>query len=102
MPKPEEDASLSNFSIFETNEFSRKLEKINPTDSQFIRKKLQDYVYPQLREEPAFGKNIRKLRGYTPETWRYRIGKFRIFYSIDDKDRIVFILTIDQRKDAYR
>ncbi len=93
---------MDNYRIFETKEFSRKLERLTPSDSQFIRKKLQNYVYTQLREEPAFGKNIRKLRGYTPETWRYRIGKFRIFYSIDDKDRIVFILTIDQRKDAYK
>ncbi len=102
MPKPEEGVSLGNYRIFETNEFSRKLERITPPDSQFIRKKLRDPVYPRLREEPTFGKNIKKLRGYTPETWRYRIGKFRIFYSIDDKDRIVFILTIDQRKDIYK
>lgn len=102
MPRPGEGVSLGSYRIFETNEFSRRLERLTPPDSKFIRKKLQDYVYPQLREEPAFGKNIRKLRGYTPETWRYRIGKFRIFYSIDDKDRIVFILTVDQRKDAYK
>lgn len=102
MPKPEEGVSLGNYRIFETNEFSRKLERITPPDSQVIRKKLRDHVYPRLREEPTFGKNIKKLRGYTPETWRYRIGKFRIFYSIDDKDRIVFILTIDQRKDIYK
>lgn len=102
MPKPEEDVLLGDYRIFETNEFSRKLEALTPPDSKFIRKKLQDYVYPQLRKEPAFGKNIRRLRGYTPETWRYRIGKFRIFYSVDDKDRIVLILTIHQRKDVYK
>ncbi|KAF1080158.1 MAG: hypothetical protein GQF41_3625 [Candidatus Rifleibacterium amylolyticum] len=32
----------------------------------------------------------------------YRIGKFRIFYSIDEKLKIVSILTIDFRKNAYK
>jgi len=93
---------LGNYKIFETSEFSRKIKRLAPQHYQFINKKLHNYVYPQLREEPAFGKNIKKLRGHTPGTWRYRIGKFRIFYTIDDKDKIVFILTIDQRKDAYK
>jgi mRNA interferase RelE/StbE len=42
------------------------------------------------------------MRGYKPETLRYRIGKVRLFYSIDDITKIVFVLSIDKRKDAYR
>ncbi|MBI4027513.1 MAG: type II toxin-antitoxin system RelE/ParE family toxin [Verrucomicrobia bacterium] len=45
---------------------------------------------------------MRKLQGYEPRTWRYRIGPYRLFYAVDDEKRIVFILTIDDRKDAYR
>ncbi|MEI8140350.1 MAG: type II toxin-antitoxin system RelE/ParE family toxin [bacterium] len=51
---------------------------------------------------PYFGPNIRKLQGYTPATWRYRTGPYRIFYSVDEAERIVVILTIDDRKDACR
>jgi len=59
------------------------------------------YAYPQLREVPHYGLNIKKLHNYSPETWRYRIGDYRVFYSIDEIGKIVNILSIDQRKDAY-
>jgi mRNA interferase RelE/StbE len=36
------------------------------------------------------------------DTWRYRIGKFRLFCIVDLKEWILFVLTIDDRKDAYR
>ena len=68
----------------------------------FLQKKLDDYVYPQIKSEPFWGKNIKKLQGYSPDTWRYRIGKFRLFYIVDKKEKIIFIITIDNRKDAYK
>jgi mRNA interferase RelE/StbE len=50
---------------------------------------------------PHFGNNIKKLRSYVPEMWRFRIGKFRVFYSINEDDKIVFIITVEFRKDSY-
>ena len=88
------------FRIFETEEFKKTLNRLGPP--RFLRKKLDGYVYPQLRQSPYFGPNIRKLQGYTPATWRYRIGPYRFFYSLDEAEKIVFLLTIDDRKDAYR
>lgn len=96
------EADLSRYQIFETAEFSKRLEKLPKRDAAFVQKKLGEYVYPQLKEEPYFGNNIKKLRGYTPETWRYRIGRFRLFYCVDLDDAVIYILTIDQRKDVYR
>ena len=93
-------ANSSEFRIFETEEFKRALVRLGP--SRFLQKKLDAYVYPQLRQGPYFGPNIRKLQGYAPATWRYRIGPYRVFYSLDEEERIVFVLTIDDRKDAYR
>ncbi|MCL6098588.1 MAG: type II toxin-antitoxin system RelE/ParE family toxin [Bacteroidetes bacterium] len=92
---------MNNYRIFETNEFLDRLEKIALRDRIFIKQKLISHVYPQLKEEPYFGKNIRKLVDYRPEMWRYRIGKYRVFYIIDDEKKIIFILSIDMRKDAY-
>ena len=60
------------------------------------------FVYPLIREEPFWGNNIKKLQGYSPDTWRYRIGKFRIFYIVDQDEKIIYILSVDHRKDAYR
>jgi mRNA interferase RelE/StbE len=99
MQKPDV-AHSSEFSIFETEEFRKALSKLGPP--RFLPKKLDTYVFPQLRRGPHYGPNIRKLQGYEPPTWRYRIGPYRLFYAVDDEKRIVFILTIDDRKDAYR
>ena len=96
------EASLSEYRIFETEEFSKRLGKLSKRDGSFVRNKLKSFVYPQIREEPFFGNNIRKLRGYSPDTWRYRIGRFRVFYSIDQEDAVIYMLTIDDRKDAYK
>lgn len=97
-----ERVSLPDFRIFQTNEFLKKLGKLPSGEADFIEKKLSEYVYPQLRTEPFFGKNIKKLRNYTPETWRYRIGKYRLFYIVNTEKKIIYLLTLDLRKDAYR
>ena len=93
---------MSDFRIFETDEFLKKFKKLASRDASFLRRKLDSFVYPQIKEEPFWGSNIKKLQGYDPDTWRYRIGKFRLFYVVDQKEHIVYILTIDDRKDAYR
>lgn len=93
---------MSSYRVFETEEFQKKLKKLNSRDQKLIASKLKDYAYPQLKEEPFFGTNIKKLKKYDPETWRYRIGNYRIFYIIDSDDKIVYILTLDARKDAYK
>lgn len=91
---------LSEYRIFETDEFARSLKQLGPP--RFLPRKLQGYVYPQLRAEPRYGTNIKKLQGYNPGAWRYRIGPYRLFYAVDDVERIVFLLTVDDRKAAYR
>ena len=101
MPRKDE-AALSDFRIFETAEFLKQLGKFPPPDVALLRKKLRAYVYPQLKQEPFWGKNVKKLQGYSPAGWRYRIGNFRVFYAIERERRVVAILTIDLRKDAYR
>lgn len=93
---------MSSYRIFETEEYLKTLKKLSPTNANFIKNKLKIYVYPQIKQEPGFGKNIKKLRDYKPDTWRYRLGKFRLFYSMDHTEKIIFILSVHFRKDAYR
>ena len=94
--------NLPEFRIFETDEFLKKLKKISSRESVFLKRKLDSFVYPQLKVEPFWGNNIKKLQGYTPDTWRYRVGKFRIFYIVDQEEQIIYLLTVENRKDAYR
>jgi mRNA interferase RelE/StbE len=92
---------LNNYKIFETNEFIKKIKKISKREKSFIERKLLQHIYPQLKGEPHYGNNIKKLVDYKPETWRYRIGKYRLFYVIEEREKIIYILSIDLRKDAY-
>jgi mRNA interferase RelE/StbE len=92
---------LPNYRIFETDEFRTRLNALQKRDAAFIRRKLKEYVYPQLREEPYVGRNVKKLRGYEPDTWRYRIGKFRLFYVVNRDEEVIYMLTVDLRRDAY-
>jgi len=101
MQKPERGNLSANYRIFETDEYVKKTAKLPPRNAANIRKKLQSYVYPQLIKNPFYGKNIKKLKDYDPETWRYRIGNYRLFYLIDENERIIYLLTIDLRKDSY-
>jgi len=90
---------LSKFKIAETETFSAKISSIK-FKSQY--KKIVDYVYPILRENPFFGPNIKKLKGNLKEVYRFRIGNYRLFYKISEETVIVFIINIEDRKDAYK
>jgi len=92
---------LDNFRIFETDQFLDDLEQDFSGQQERIKRKLQVYVYPQLRQQPFFGKNIKKLTNYKPQTWRYRIGGYRFFYEIDEQKKIVFMIATDIRGSAY-
>ena len=61
---------MGNFKIFETGQFLKDLSEDFEGQNEKIAKKLREYVYPQLSDNPYFGKNIRKLKNYRPATWR--------------------------------
>ena len=92
---------MDKFRIFETNQFLKDLKQDFSGQQQRIEKKLQNFVYPQLRQSPYVGKNIKKLSNYKPETWRYRIGNYRFFYEIDEKKKLVIMIAADNRQGAY-
>jgi mRNA interferase RelE/StbE len=92
---------LTNYRIFETEQFQKDQKQIAFSGRQKITQKLIDFVYPQLRSHPHFGPHIKKLKGFEPETWRYRIGAWRFFYRIDDKEKIVYMVAASHRSSAY-
>ena len=86
------------FKIAETNTYSKKLAK---PEYRGARTKISSYVYPQLRRNPFFGPNIKKLKGELEGVYRYRIGPLRLFYTVDQAKVIVFMVNLAKRKDAY-
>jgi mRNA interferase RelE/StbE len=92
---------LNKYRIFETEQFQKDLHHITKSGHGKIAQKLREFVYPQLRQHPHFGSHIKKLKGFSPETWRYRIGAWRFFYEINEDEQIVFMITASHRSAAY-
>ena len=89
---------LSEFRIAETKVFIKTIEKREFLE---IYPKIKTKVYPQLKLDPLYGANIKKLKGEYSDFYRYRIGKFRLFFSVDLKEKIIYIADLQLRKDAY-
>jgi mRNA interferase RelE/StbE len=90
---------LDSYKIAETETFSKK---INSSKYNHLYKKIADDIYPILKSNPFFGTNIKKLKGIYKETYRFKIGDYRLFYKIDEQEYIIFIITIVNRQDAYK
>ena len=92
---------MTDFGIFETDQFQEDLKQIARSGMPKILHKLSEYVYPQLRSNPATGANIKRLKGQYSDLWRYRIGAWRFFYRIDEKSRVVSMVTAVHRSSPY-
>jgi mRNA interferase RelE/StbE len=92
---------LDRYRIFETDTFQQDIARISRSGLSRVKDKLRDHVYSQLRNEPHFGPNIKRLKNWEPSTWRYRIGAWRFFYEINERDKIVFMTGADHRVRAY-
>ncbi len=93
---------MDRYRIFETDTFQQDIVRISRSGLSRIKDRLREHVYSQLRNEPHFGPNIRRLKNWEPPTWRYRIGAWRFFYEINERDKIVFMTAADHRGRAYR
>ncbi len=88
---------MAEFRIFETAQFQTDLQQEVHGQQARLQRKLAAYGYPQLRQNPYVGTNIKKWRDAAAETWRYRLGDDRFFYTVDERQRLVFMLTADHR-----
>lgn len=89
------------YRILETEPFVHDLETQLGSNAKKLINKLRNFVYPVLKEDPYYGPNIKKLKGYKPDTWRYRIGDYRFFYEVNLKEKAVIMMAADHRKDCY-
>ena len=88
------------FQIAETEAFAKVIAQDRSLSKVY--RKITDYVYPILRQNPFFGPNIKRLKGALSAYHRYRIGDYRLFYKIDNEKVIVFIISLVPRKSAYK
>ncbi|MCD4723034.1 MAG: type II toxin-antitoxin system RelE/ParE family toxin [Desulfobacula sp.] len=89
---------MFNFQIAESKTFEKVKKKI---DSQLYTK-IKNIVYPQLKSNPYFGTNIKKLKGAFEGYYRYRVGSYRLFYLIENEKILVVIIDLKHRQNAYK
>lgn len=58
-----------------------------------------EIVEQHLAKDPHLGK---PLSGPYKGLWKYRIGDYRIIYSIEKDRLVIFVLRIRHRKDVYQ
>ena len=88
---------MSKFQVAETKTFEKSKQKID----QKLYIKIKNIVYPQLRANPYFGTNIRKLKGEFDGYYRYRIGDYRLFYLVEEEKVLVLVVDVRHRQGAY-
>ncbi|MCI5221667.1 MAG: type II toxin-antitoxin system mRNA interferase toxin, RelE/StbE family [Candidatus Electrothrix sp. AR4] len=86
------------FRIAESKKFEQRKKKIDPS----LYAKIKNIVYPQLRKNPYFGVNIKKLKGDLSGYYRFRIGNYRLFYLVEEEKVIVVVVDFRHRQNAYK
>ena len=57
--------------------------------------------FESLESDPLRHPNIKPLTGPLKGLLRFRVGNYRIVYQVDVSQKIVYVVRIAHRKDAY-
>jgi mRNA interferase RelE/StbE len=79
--------------------FARSARKELEGLPETIRRRVEGRI-EQLASKPRPA-GVRKLVG-SEDLWRLRIGDYRVIYAVHDERKLVDIICIRHRKDAYR
>ena len=84
---------MKKFGMRYTPETSRLLSKLHPENKKLIRSALED-----LRKNPYAGSDLQEeLHGFKS----FKLKRYRVLYSINEKENIIRIFHIGHRKDVY-
>lgn len=86
---------MVNYEVRITKSAEKELKKL---DSSAV---LKIVAAMKSLEFDPFPYGCRKLASYE-DIYRYRIGRYRIIYEVQDKKLIVRVIKIGHRKDVYR
>ncbi len=79
-----------------SNKSIKSLKKIPSAYRKLIIEKIEN-----LATNPYEETNVKALKGIT-DTFRLRVAKYRIIFTIQDNQLIIFIIDIDHRKNIYK
>ncbi|HAN46921.1 MAG TPA: type II toxin-antitoxin system RelE/ParE family toxin [Cyanobacteria bacterium UBA8156] len=75
-------------------------QKVYLESSTILAKKISRCLQ-QLEQTPKLHPNIKVLKGDFAGYYRYRIGDYRVIYSVNDERMQVLVMAIARRKEAY-
>jgi mRNA interferase RelE/StbE len=81
-------------------ELSRSARDFFEAASAALQRRL-NRCFRQLGVEPRWHPNIKRLKGDLAGYFRYRVGDYRVVYSIDEQRRVVTIVIIAHRRGVY-
>jgi mRNA interferase RelE/StbE len=79
-------------SVF-TRGFTREFDKLS--------KGIKEQLLKALEKSAANPYSGTKLRGKLEGLWRLRMGKYRVIYMIDEKEKAIVFLDVGLRKSIY-
>jgi mRNA interferase RelE/StbE len=79
---------------------TKKAQKIYENASPSLLNKL-NRCFEQLQNNPHSHRNIKRLQGQLAGKFRYRVGDWRVIYSINEENQLVIISIIAARGEAY-
>ena len=78
----------------------KDLEKVpNYVVEKFLRL-LDEFEKNPIRSRSGF--DVKPMEGYPGNTYRLRMGKYRVLYAVDNDNKKVRITTVQHRGDAYK
>ncbi len=86
---------MPQYKIFFVRSARKELEKLQLKSANRIVNKIE------LLSKSPRPKGCKKLQG-PDDLWRIRIGDYRIIYSINDKKRLIEIMIVRHRSEAYK
>ena len=85
------------FRLLYEKRFSDDLRKLQTQDKALVRKKLE-----WLKDNVIEAKHTRLKGQEFKGVYRLRITNWRVFYRLDFKQKTIYVLSIKDRKEAYK
>ena len=90
----------TSYEVLVDERFEKDLEKVPKYVVEKFLRLLDEFEKNPIRSRSGF--DVRLMKGYPGNTYRLRIGKYRIIYDVDNDIKKVRITTIQHREGAYK
>ena len=86
---------MADYTVVFARSARKELQNLDPQVARRILKQIEALV---ANPRPS---GVVKLEGAS-DLWRIRVGEWRVVYRIADRDRLVDVIAVRHRRDAYR